>query len=605
MSIDELIARLTEAKIKLSVKDGKLMVLAEEHKLDDDFLLSKIREKKTELISLLKSERSGIIWSGRSLTAIPLDCEVIRPEMLTLVELSENEISSLVERIEGGARNVQDIYPLAPLQEGVLFHHLLEGEGDPYLMSLLLEYDSRSRMDRYLEALQAVVARHDALRTSVHWEGVREPVQVVWRDAPLVIEEVGGFEDGADVADQLHRRFDPRHHRIDVQRAPLLRGHIAQDPASGRWLLMLLFHHLASDHVTLEVLQQEVVAHLRGEESQLPVPLPFRNVVAQARLGAGVEEQEGFFRRMLGEVAEPTAPLGMMEVRGDGIDADEARQMVESALSQRVRRQAREVGVNAASLFHLVWAQVVGQLSGREDVVFGTVLFGRMQGLTGAERIVGPMINTLPVRIGVGTQPVREGVRRVHALLGELMHYEHAPLVLAQRCSGVPAGMPLFTALLNYRHSAGSGTGEGGWEGTRILRSEERTNYPFTLSVDDLGEGFGLTVRTVGAIGAKRLCGYVHNVLQGLVDALESAPQQAIGAIGMLGPQEREQILREWNGTAEALPEQTLVELFEAQVQKAPEAVAVVYEGASLSYGELNGRSNRLARELRARGVGA
>ena len=118
-------------------------------------------------------------------------------------------------------------------------------------------------------------------------------------------------------------------------------------------------------------------------------------------------------------------------------------------------------------------------------MVFGTVLFGRMQGGEGADRVMGPFINTLPVRIGVGEEGAEAAVRRTHALLADLLRHEHASLALAQRCSGVAAPAPLFTSLLNYRYSGGgAGVSHGGGaagEGVRGIRAQERTNYPVAL----------------------------------------------------------------------------------------------------------------------------
>ncbi|HEV3051261.1 MAG TPA: condensation domain-containing protein, partial [Longimicrobium sp.] len=316
--------------------------------------------------------------------AIPEGAASITPEMLPLVELSQAEIDRIVAGVPGGAANVQDIYPLAPLQEGFLFHHLMSEEGDPYLTSTVSEFDSRARLEQYLAALQAVIDRHDILRTSMAWEGLREPVQVVWRHAPLPVEEVELDADAEDAAGQLWRRFDPRHYRIDLREAPLRRACIAEDRARSRWLLLMLMHHLTGDHESLEVQQEEIAAHLRGLESELPAPLPFRNYVAQARLGVSREEHERFFRGMLQDVEEPTAPYGLMDVWGEGHGIGEAWLAVGGDLAARLRRRARALGVSAASLCHLAWAQVLARVSGRSDVVFGTLLFGRMQGGEGA-----------------------------------------------------------------------------------------------------------------------------------------------------------------------------------------------------------------------------
>ncbi|HEX2077233.1 MAG TPA: condensation domain-containing protein, partial [Longimicrobium sp.] len=469
------------------------------------------------------------------------------------------------------------------------------------------EFDTRANLERYLAALQAVIDRHDVLRTALAWEGLREPVQVVWRHAPLPVEEAELDAEAGDAAGQLWRRYDPRRYRMDVGRAPLLRACIAEDRARGRWLLLMLTHHLTSDHESLEVLREEISVHLLGRESDLPAPLPFRSYVARARLGVSQEEHERFFRGMLGDVEEPTAPYGLLDVWGEGRGIGEARLAVAGDLGARLRRRARALGVSAASLWHLAWAQVLARLSGRADVVFGTLLFGRMQGGEGTDRVMGPLINTLPVRIGVGEEGVEAAVRRTHALLADLLRHEHASLALAQRCSGVAAPAPLFTSLLNYRHGSTGRSQEAGQaeEGVRGIGAQERTNYPVTLSVDDLGEAFSLTAQVAAPAEAERVCRLMHTALERLVEALEVAPGRAIGSIDVLPEAERRVVVEEWNRTGAEYPAGACIhELFEVQAERTPDAVAVRFEEESLTYRELNARANRLAHHLRRRGVG-
>ena len=541
---------------------------------------------------------------------IPAECVALTPEMLPLVKLTQEEIDRVVSIVPGGAANVQDIYPLAPLQEGILFHHLMSSEGDPYLLANLFSFDSRERLEAYLGALQGVINRHDILRTALIWEGISEPVQVVQRKAALQIQEIELDPAAGDVGEQLYARFDPRRHRIDLRQAPLLRAYIAYDKSQSRWMMMRILHHLLADHTTLEVMQEEIQAHLLGRAEQLPTPLPFRNLVAQARLGVSQEEHEVFFRKMLADVEEPTAPFGLLDVQGDGTGIEEAQTTLDATLAQHVRERARKLGISAASLCHLAWARVLAKVSGREDVVFGTVLFGRMQGGTGSDRVMGLFTNTLPVRIRIGDEGVETSVRQIHAMLAEMMRHEHASLALAQRCSAVPAPAPLFSALLNYRHSRGvaqapSEESMRAWEGIRGIRTEERTNYPFTLSVDDVGgEGFWLTAQTLASINPRRICGYMQTALESLVAALETAPGMAVRALEVLPATERHQLLYEWNDTRAEFPSQPCIhQLFEEQVRTSPDATAVVYEQASLTYDELNRRANRLAHYLRGLGV--
>ncbi|WP_285646099.1 condensation domain-containing protein, partial [Burkholderia plantarii] len=206
---------------------------------------------------------------------IPSSCERITPDLLPLVSLTQVQIDRIAAGVPGGMRNVQDIYPLAPLQEGILYHHLSAARGDPYVLQALFSLPDRERVAAFVAALQRVIDRHDILRTGVAWEGLDEPVQVVWREAPLSVEEIELDAAQGDVAAQLRARFDPRHYRLDVRQAPLLRVAHAHDAANDRWVLALLFHHMALDHTALEVMQQEMLAYLDGDASGLQAAQPY------------------------------------------------------------------------------------------------------------------------------------------------------------------------------------------------------------------------------------------------------------------------------------------------------------------------------------------
>jgi amino acid adenylation domain-containing protein len=536
---------------------------------------------------------------------IPDGCSAIQPEMLTLIELNAEEISAIEAAVPGGASNIQDIYPLAPLQEGILFHHRLQEEGDAYVTPRLLGFDSRERLETFIIGFNQLIARHDILRTAVLWEGGREPVQVVYRYAELALEWLDVEGDGSHcVAQRLNAEVNPEHHRIDVRRAPMLRAVAAYDAEQNRWLLQLPSHHLVMDHTTLELLVKEISLIQQGREDELPQPLPFRNFVAQARLGVSQEEHEAFFREQLGDIEEPTAPFGLLDVRGYGSEIEEVRVPLDTELARQVRQQAQSYGVSTASLFHLAWALVLSKTTGRDDVVFGTVLFGRMQGTEGAERALGMFINTLPVRIKMGAQGVDQSLRKTHEALSALLHHEHASLGLAQRCSGLPGGTPLFTSLLNYRYSASQQerSPAHSLEGMEILGSQERTNYPFGIAVDDLGEGFQLVGQVSRTIGAQRLCDYMEAAVAGIVESLQTAPQQALSEINLLGKEEQ-RLLNEWGVNSHHPDAQPVHQLIERQAAATPAATALVFEDQSLSYAELNTHANRLAHYLIGLGV--
>ncbi|SMC29999.1 amino acid adenylation domain-containing protein, partial [Andreprevotia lacus DSM 23236] len=371
-------------------------------------------------------------------------------------------------------------------------------------------------------------------------------------------------------------------------------------------------------HTAQDILIQEANLIEQGREAELPAPVPFRNFVAQARLGVSEQEHEQFFTELLGHIDEPTAPFGLLDVQGDGSDVQEASLHLPDELSSQIRQQARSHGVSAASLMHLAWALVLARTSGRDDVVFGTVLLGRMQGGEHADRVMGMFINTLPVRLDVGQHEVEASLKATHKVLAQLLKHEHAPLALAQRCSGVVAPAPLFTALLNYRHAsqtlmaeaaaveAGSQQVEAEDDDMEFRVTEDRTNYPVTLSIDDLGEGFHFKTQATSPIAPDRINTMMLNALQVLLEALTQRPRQLLTQLDILPRDERQQVLDGWNTLPDSpAVQECLHELFEAQAALDPHAVALQLGEQQLSYGELNAQANQLAYWLRGQDVAA
>ncbi|KAG0197850.1 hypothetical protein BGX28_008649 [Mortierella sp. GBA30] len=541
----------------------------------------------------------------------------LTPEMLPLVDLNQADIDSIIDKIPGGLSNIQDIYSLSPLQEGILFHHLLATNGDPYLLTSTVAFESRALLDRYLTAFQTVVNRHDILRTSFFWENISTSAQVVCRKADLPIEELRLDADNGDIAHQLDKRFNPRHYRIDLCQAPLLRFIIAKN-TDNRWLLVQLVHHLIGDHDSLDKMQNEIKSLLDGHDEQLPQPRSFRDHLAQIRLRTSPEADEMFFRGMLADLGEPTLPFGLTKVEDGGTDIMESHQILSQDLNDRLRLQAKQLRVSLATLCHVAWAQVLARTSGQRQVVFGTLLFGRLQAGDGSGHALGLSMSTLPFRCDVDERTVLKCVMDTQLHLTALLEHEHASLVLAQRCSKLPAGTPLFSGLLNYRHSSPpsiniSGASEvefvsqDGWfeyPGIQVLSSQQRTNYPFTLAVDDFGVALSLTAQVVHPFDPSRICGYMRKALEGLVEALESAGDIPIHTLDVLPDNERELLLKTWNGNPMDYPHQLCLQtLFEHQVERTPDAIALVYEDQSLSYDELNIRANRLAHRLVQLGV--
>ncbi|HET8799342.1 MAG TPA: amino acid adenylation domain-containing protein, partial [Thermoanaerobaculia bacterium] len=427
-------------------------------------------------------------------------------------------------------------------------------------------------------------------------------MQVVHRRASLPVELLD-LSAAEDARDALLAHTDPRRMRLDPRRAPLLAAYVSEDTAREEWLLSLLTHHMVCDHATLELAMVEVRALLDGREQQLASALPLRNLVAQAGR-VPLSEHEAYFREQLADIDEPTAPFDVFDVQVSGAAIETVRMRLDIDLSRRLRDHAGRLGVPPSVLFHVAWAQVLARCTGRADVVFGTVLSGRLQGAAGADRALGLFINTLPLRVSVEGD-ARRIVAQTYQRMVTLLAHEQVPLSMAQRCSSVPAPLPLFTTLLNYRHSVdAAGTAAPDLDGMRMLGVHETVNYPIAVSIDDYGRDFAVKLQGIRTIDLERVAGYLSSALTVILSAVETDDHTPLAAMDILSPEERRQVVAAFNATATDIPRNALIhEKFEQQAAAAPDALAVVYGEVSLTYGELNERANQLAHYLIELGV--
>jgi len=613
MNLETLLADLAANNISVWHEGDRLLVSAPSGDLPES-LRTSLRAHKQALLEVLRSGQSLTHGTGGDDIAVPpnrlkIEQTSIAPDMLPLIALNQGDIDRIVAQVPGGVNNIRDIYALSPLQEGILFHHLLSSVSDPYLVISEIAFAGRDVLDRFLAAAQQVVDRHDILRTAFIWEGLSEPAQIVLRNAPLSVIEIPVDEEPGTASEQLARRFDPRHTRIDLSQPPLLRLVIAKEPDSQRWMMICVQHHMIGDNTTVQLLQEEIAAFVTGRGDSLPPSRPFRNLIAEARLGGREARHEAFFSKMLGDVDEPTLPFGLNNVHLDGQGVSESRRRLPRPLIDNLRQHARRLGVSLASLCHVAFGLVLARCSNRETVVFGTVLFGRLNGGEGVASAIGPYINTLPLRLDLDDITVELSVQQAHQRLAELLQHEYASLTVARACSGISPSTPLFSALLNYRHArADAGPGQlaslpAQLQGIEFLGGKAHNNYPFDLNIDDDGGDLALAFRVVDSLPSERMCDLMQVALERLEDALKHAPGMPVREIDVLSPGEH-QLLRAWNDTESAYPADRCVhQLFEEKAALTPGAIAVVRDDSYLTYAQLNAQANRLAHRLIAVGV--
>ncbi|MBE0358843.1 non-ribosomal peptide synthetase, partial [Pseudoalteromonas aliena] len=531
---------------------------------------------------------------------IPKNVARITSDMLPLIELEQNKLDEIMEKVSGGIANVQDIYPLAPLQEGVLFIHTMNEQHDPYISTMAFELSNEQLVKKLCENLNFMIERHDVLRTAILWRGRQQALQLVQRHAQLPVIKLDLR--GPDLKTAFENYVTQGPHGFDLETAPLIQLAITEADEQGHYFALLKFHHLITDHVSLDILMSELSA---SDTASLPKPLPYREFIARSIHQTANLNVAEFFTETLGDVDTPTLPFELAKVLGDGNDITQYSTELTESQSQQIRTLSKQHQCSPAVLFHLVWAKVLSTCCGRDDVVFGTVMSGRMNGMPGIERMMGMLINTLPLRLKLHDIKVSEAMNMVNNALQALLPYEQVSLAEAQSHSGIEGNTPLFSAILNYRHTAQDkvdSTSEVEEGNATLLSTRERTNYPFELSVNDRGEGdsFTLDFQIDRSVAAEQIAAYVHTTLESVVSALLNDGSHTINTLQVLPKMELEQQLEQYQAVEATYPKAACIhEVFEQRVIETPDAIALVCEEQRLSYREVNASANQLAHYLR------
>ncbi|MFD6407163.1 amino acid adenylation domain-containing protein, partial [Streptomyces diastaticus] len=536
------------------------------------------------------------------------------PSDFPLVRLTQDEVDRIT--LSGGERrpgDVVDVYPLTPLQSGMLFHALNEPGRGAYLEQFTFVLDGVDDLAVLAGAWRQVVGASDALRVSVRWEGLPEPVQVVRREVLLPVEVLDwtartGTEREASLAALL---AGDRATGMELSGdGPLTRVTLAALPGE-RVRVVWTFHHLLLDGWSSAAVVADVVAAYAAARAGKPAGLPARGSfrdhlvwLAGRDRAAGLE----FWRERLAGFAEPTA-LPYDRAPGDAHRSGSTGRhtaRLGRAASAAVTAAARRHRVTPGTLAQAAWALTLAAHAGTTDVVFGTTVSGRPADLPGAESTVGLFINTVPVRVTTGPgERVGPWLRALGAAQAEATEYAHVPL--HEIPAGPATGAALFDSLLvieNYPVTTGEGAGHG--VSVRELDAVESTNYPLTLTVrpsDTLDVTVGHDPALFDTDTVERLA---DGFLRALTVLAEDTGDGLLAALPMLGEAERGRVLGEWSGSLGAPELHTSVpEAFARRVAAAPEAPAVRCGDLSFTYRELDARSDRVAAALRSRGVGA
>ena len=509
-------------------------------------------------------------------------------------------------------RHVDDAYPLAPMQQGMLFHSLFEQHTGVDLIQLSCRIEGNLQPQAFRQSWQQVLNRHPALRTSFLAGDGNEPLQLVLDRVDLPWEEFDWRELSGS---QVERRL------TDLLHEDRLRGFAIDEPPLMRCALIRLdanlyqfvwsHHHLLTDGWCLPILLNEAMeiyeGLLAGHHIQLDKRRPFRDYIEWLSR-QDEDAAASFWRDNLDGFTSPT-PLGVDRV---SVASDHARSFLTCSLNlsaettRSLQRLAQSRRLTLSILVHGAWSVLLSRYSGSTDVVFGSTVSGRPPEIADVDSMIGLFINTLPVRVKLDDEPIIEFLTRLQNEQMARDPFAHTPLVQIQTWSQVAAPDPLFESVVvfeNYPMDESLGQ-VGGSFTVREFELFEQTNLPITLMTSP-AESLPLKIAYDSLRFDSESISRMLAHLAHLLACLAADPERTVANWPMLPEQERQQLLNDWNDTRSrtAVGDTSLARLFETQVERTPTHIAVIFGERKLTYEELNQRANQLARQLGELGV--
>ncbi|MEU9026480.1 amino acid adenylation domain-containing protein [Streptomyces sp. NPDC048383] len=506
---------------------------------------------------------------------------------------------------------LEDILPLSPLQEGMLFHNLFDAdELDAYNVQVFIELEGRVDAQRLRGATTAMLRRHSNLRAAFRHEGLKRPVQLIprevvvpWREEDLSALPADRREAAAEaLADE------DRWTRFDLGKPPLIRFTLI-GLGGGRHRLVMTNHHILLDGWSMPVLLRELLTlyTVHGDVTALPRVRPYREYLTwldardrDAAEAAWTEAFEGF-----------DTPSIVAPERGALTAAPQRIHFVEDeAFTAALTRFARSTGVTVNTAIQSAWGLALAHLTGRDDVVFGVTVSGRPPELPGIDTMVGLFMNTLPLRVRLRpAEPLADLLRRVQREQARLIDHQWVGLADIQRWAG--SGELFDTAMVfeNYPLNSSRGRPPGTDTATDLptvlkIHSKDQMHYPLGLLALPRDNMLRFSLGYLPHLFTAERVDEVIAVFRRALRAMVEQPQVPVGAVPLLDPAVRATVLERWSGSDYERAPELFTDLFEEQVARTPHDPALIAPDDTLSYADLNARANRLARRLVQLGVG-
>jgi amino acid adenylation domain-containing protein/non-ribosomal peptide synthase protein (TIGR01720 family) len=486
------------------------------------------RVHRRETIERLAASFQGAI--RRVIAEIMSGRETPSPSLADFPLATSLDTEALSRLLQAGP--VEDLYPLSPLQQGLLFDVVRSPGGGAYVQQVGCRLSGALREDLFARAWQRIVDRHTILRTGFAWEDLEEPLQVVRPSVTLPWRDLDWTGVGAEEQRRGLERLlaEDREEGFDVTRPPLMRLTLVR-LAERSYELLWTSHHLVLDGWSVPLIVAELVAGYEalraGREPEVAAAILYRRYIEWLRRQS-LGEAEAYWRKTLRGFTRPT-PIGG-EAAGEGRGHLQRTLEIPEELTARLKALVQQRQLTLNTLVQGAWGLLLSRLSGRQDLVFGIVVSGRPADLQGSGEIVGMFVSTLPVRVRVEPSlPFPDWLRRLQDEQAEARQHEHSPLSEVRRWSEVPAGQPLFesTFAFNNYPTTDALSRDGSSFRLEEVRWQEQTGYPLDCTV---GLGTRLAVRLMydsGRIETSRIERLAEE-LESLLGAIAERPDRPL-----------------------------------------------------------------------------
>ncbi|MGA2596345.1 MAG: amino acid adenylation domain-containing protein, partial [Bryobacteraceae bacterium] len=508
-------------------------------------------------------------------------------------------------------RNIQAIYPLTPMQHGMLFHSLLEPGSGVYVeqMSCLLAGDLDA--EAFVRAWQLAIQRHEVLRAAFVWQDVPKPLQVIGRE----VHPEWTREDLSELSeDERRARFEDylavdRATGFRLGKAPLLRFALFRNSAVEHRFVWS-FHHILMDGWCLPVVLGEVMrcyqSLISNQQPNLPAPPRYEEFVAWLQRQDATQAEQ-FWRGRLDGLHAPT-PLPFTSSSTPGLeDYQQLRVSLSSVLSASLQIVARQERITLNSIFQSAWAILLARLAHTNDVTFGATVSGRPGTVKGIETMVGLFINTLPIRIAVKPEmAVCDWVRENHARMTEALQFECVPLAQIHGWSSVPRGTPLFESVLVFENFPIEQSVREGSASlyVREIKFQQQIDLPLMLTVMPGPQQIAIRLSWDNNRFSDSAMDSIVACVREILASIAAQPHSTVANIRLLDNNTRQTMLAASKAAQASWEGSSLIhKLFTQQVHRTPGNIAVKDSSTQLTYRELDEQSNSLSHQLRGLGV--